>query len=88
MSRRSPLRQETMFPEEKDPAIVKIADRVVELQKEFTASKERKEVQEKSLVGLMKKAGRQKIRHGGMLFEVKETPGKETLKVKAEKKKQ
>jgi len=78
-------KQEQMFPEESDPYIVKVADRVVELKTEKKRTDDKLEVEAKNLLGLMKKAGKPKIRHGGMIFELKETPGKETLKMKEEK---
>jgi len=78
-------KQMQMFPEEKDPQIVKIADRVIELMKESKSMKEKFEVQQNNLIGLMTKMGKAKIRHGGVIIEVKTMDKKEKLKIKEEK---
>lgn len=79
-------KQERLFDEKLDEPIVKAADRVIELRKEKAAVKERLEIQEKNLIGLMKKTNRSRIHHGGFIIEVSMTDPKEKLKFKEPKK--
>lgn len=80
------MKQSKLFDENLDPEIVKIADRCVELEKEEKASKDKLNIQTKNLIGLMTKANKPRIRHGGYLFEISRSESKEKLKIKAEAK--
>jgi hypothetical protein len=79
-------KQEKMFDEQLNPPLVNAADRYVELKNEQTEVKDRLDAQERNLIGLMKKAGKYKIKHQGKIIEISEIPGKEKLKLKENKK--
>ena len=83
MARRE--KQEKIFDESNDPEIVKIADRYIELRKEFKTTKEKLKIQEKNLVGLMRKATKPTIHHGGYTISVS-AEVKDKIKVKEPKK--
>jgi hypothetical protein len=78
-------KQIPIFPPESDPKIVQVADRLIEIIDEVETLKEQKEVEEENLISLMKKAGKTIVRHGGRVFEIKETPSKQRIKVKPDK---
>jgi len=77
-------KQEKLFDEINDPPLVRAADRVIELREEKKSIDEKLEVQEKNLVGLMKKAKKEKIRHGGYLIQVKLSEAKAKISLKQE----
>jgi hypothetical protein len=73
---------ETLFNEDPlDPEAAKIADRYVELIKQFKSVKERKDIQGRNLLGLMRKTNRQKVRHGGYLITVTHKEESDSLKL-------
>lgn len=78
-------KQQRLFDEKLDPPLVQSADRVIELRKEKLVVKERLEIQERNLVGLMRKANKSKISHGGFIIEIT-TTSKDRLSVKESKK--
>jgi hypothetical protein len=78
-------KQIPIFPPESDPKIVQIADRLIEIINDLEANKHKREVAEEYLIGYMKSAGKTQVRHGGRVFEIKETPSKEKIKVKPDK---
>jgi hypothetical protein len=78
-------KQIPIFPPESDPKIVQIADRLVEIINDFEAIKHKREVAEEYLIGYMRSAGKTQVRHGGRVFEIKETPSKQRIKVKPDK---
>lgn len=82
MSRKS--KQERIFNENLDPEIVKTADRYIELRKDLKSTKEKLEVQEKNLIGQMRKANKPTIHHGGYTISVS-TDVKDKIKVKEPK---
>jgi hypothetical protein len=61
-------KQERIFDEKQDPEIVRVADRYIELRKESKLVKEKLEIQEKNLIGLMRKATKPRIEHGGYVI--------------------
>jgi len=77
-------KQEKLFDEINDLPLVRAADRVIELREEKKTRNEKLEVQEKNLVGLMKKAKKEKIRHGGYLIQVKLSEAKAKISLKQE----
>jgi hypothetical protein len=64
-------KQLSLLDEKLEAPIVKAADRYIELLDEKQRIKERLEIQERNLIGLMHKAGKAKIRHGGRDIEIK-----------------
>jgi len=76
-------KQERLFEEVNDPPLVRAADRVIELRGEKTIIGEKLEVQEKNLIGLMQKAKKEKIRHGGYLIQIKLSEAKTKIALKS-----
>lgn len=80
------MKQETMFEKDPlDPQLAKVADRYVELLIEKKRNKEAVEIQGKNLIGLMNKAKKLKIRHGGKVIELARVEERSKLKVKDQK---
>jgi len=77
-------KQEKLFDEINDPPLVRAADRVIELREEKKSIEEKLDVQEKNLIGLMKKAKKEKIRHGGYLIQVKLSEARAKISLKEE----
>lgn len=78
--------QESMFKDDHlDPAIAKVADRFIELTDERKSVKEKYEIQERNLMGMLKKAGLKKIRHAGRIIEINHKDESENLKIKEDK---
>ena len=81
---------ETLFNEDPlDPEAAKIADKCVTLTKEFNTTKEKRDLQFKLLLGLMRKTNRSQIRHGGYIIKIAHKPESDKLQVlppKTEKK--
>ena len=77
-------KQEKLFDEANDPPLVRAADRVIELREEKKSIDEKLEVQEKNLIGLMKRAKKEKIRHGGYLIQIKLSEAKAKISLKEE----
>jgi hypothetical protein len=68
-----------------DNLTANVADRVIDLTAELKVVKEKLEIQEKNLLGLLKKAKKIQVRHRGMLIKVKFTESKEKLVIKGKK---
>jgi hypothetical protein len=68
-----------------DPELAKVADRFIELTKEKKSVKDRFDIQAKNLTGLLKKAGKPRIRHAGVVIEIVHKDEADTVKLKAEK---
>jgi len=77
-----PGKQEKLFEEVNDPPLLRAADRVIELREEKTIVGEKLEVQENNLIGLMQKAGKEKIRHGGYLIQIRLSEAKNKISLK------
>lgn len=78
-------RQQKLFDETNDTPLVRAADRVLELREERKSIDEELEIQEKNLIGLMQKAKKDKIRHGGYLIHIRLSEAKSKLALKKEK---
>ena len=78
-------KQEKFFDEVNDPPLVRAADRVIELRSEKKSISGKLEMQEKNLVGLMRKANKEKIRHGGYVIQVRLSEAKSKISLKKEK---
>jgi hypothetical protein len=78
-------RQQKLFDDTNDAPLVRAADRVLELREERRSIDEELEIQEKNLIGLMQKAKKDKIRHGGYLIQVKLSEAKSKISLKKEK---
>jgi len=78
-------KQLPLFTEKLDAPLVKAADRYIELAAEKKKHAERLDVSSRNLLGLMKKAGKARIRHGGFEIAVKEGKPKESISLKPEK---
>ena len=64
-------KQQQMFKDDPlDPEIAKVADRYVELIVELASTKERREVQERNLSGLMKAKNITKFKHNCHMIEL------------------
>ena len=80
-------KQEQMFEDDKlDPEVAKVADRFIELVKAKKSVKEKFEVQQKNLIGMLNKIGKPRIRHQGCVIEIVHKDESESLKLKEEKK--
>jgi hypothetical protein len=77
-------KQAKLFDDVNDPPLVRAADRVIELREEKKSMDEKLEVQEKNLISLMKKAKKEKIRHGGYLIQIKLSEAKAKISMKEE----
>jgi len=76
------MKQPNMFENDPlDPPLAKAADKVIELREESRTIKERLKIQERNLMGLMVKAKRPKIHHGGKIIEISQIEEKFKLKV-------
>jgi hypothetical protein len=75
-------KQLTLIDDKLDPPVVQAADRVIELMKEKKSVKEKLDIQQRNLIGLLNQAGKAKIRHGGFLISVSVTPGKEKISLR------
>ncbi len=71
-----------------DNPTARTADRVIELTEELKATKEKLEVQEQSMIGLLRKMKKTQIRHKGYTIKVKLTEAKEKISVKGVKQKE
>lgn len=69
-----------------DPQIAKIADRVIELRDAEKSAKQKREVQELNLYGLMEKAGKAKVFHKGWEIIAKKTESKRKISFKPQSK--
>lgn len=78
-------RQQRLFDDTSDTPLLRAADRVLELREERKNIDEALEIQENNLIGLMQKAKRDKIRHGGYLMQIKLSEAKSKLALKKEK---
>ena len=78
-------KQERIFPESDDPQIVKVADRYIELRKEEKSVKEKRDIEEKNLIGLMRKATKNRIEYQGYIITVS-AEDVDKIKVKEPKK--
>lgn len=78
-------RQQRLFDDTSDTPLLRAADRVLELREERKNIDEALEIQENNLIGLMQKAKRDKIRHGGYLIQMKRSEAKSKLALKKEK---
>jgi hypothetical protein len=78
-------RQQKLFDDANDPPLVRAADRVLELREERKSIDEELEIQEKNLIGLMQKAKKDKIRHGGYVIQLKLSEAKSKISLKKEK---
>jgi hypothetical protein len=78
-------KQQRIFEDKNDPEIVKVADRYIELRKELKSTKEKLTVQEANLIGLMRKATKPRLEHGGYTISIS-TDVKDKIKVKEPKK--
>jgi hypothetical protein len=70
MARSKELKQLSLIDDKLETPVVKSADRYIQLVKDASVIKEKKQVQERNLIGLLKKAGKEKILHGGFLIKV------------------
>ena len=78
--------QEPLFKDDElDPAIAKVADRFIELAEQRKTVKDQYEIQERNLMGMLKKAGLKKVRHAGVLIEINHKDESENLKIKIDK---
>ena len=78
--------QVAMFKEDDlDPAITKIADRLIDLHTERKTVKENYEIQEQNLMGMLKKAGLKQIRHGGRIIKIDHKDESENIKITEDK---
>lgn len=77
-------KQEKLFDDVNDPPLVRAADQVIELREEKKSIDEKLEGQEKNLIGLMKKAKKEKIRHGGYLIQIKLSESTTKISLKEE----
>jgi hypothetical protein len=64
-----------------DPEAAKIADRYIQLVKEEKQTKERREIQARNLLGLLRKTNRQQVRHGEYLIKISHKPESEKLQL-------
>lgn len=78
--------QDLYEKDEDDPQIAKIADRVIELRDAEKSAKQKREVQELNLFGLMEKAGKSKVFHKGWEITAKKTESKRKISVKPQTK--
>lgn len=78
-------RQQKLFDETNDTPLVRATDRVLELREERKSLDEELEIQEKNLIGLMEKAKKDRIRHGGYVIQIRLSEAKSKLALKKEK---
>jgi hypothetical protein len=64
-----------------DPEAAKVADRYVQLMKEFQTAKEKRDIQARNLLGLLRKTNRLQVRHGGYLIKVVHKQESDSLKL-------
>lgn len=77
-------KQEKLFGEANDSNLVLGANRIIELREEKKNIKKKLEMQENNLIGLMQKAKKEKIRHGGYLIQIKFSEAKSKILLKQE----
>jgi len=80
-----PKKQEKLFDDVNDSPLIRAADRVIELREEKKSIAEKLEAQEQDLIGLMQKAKKETIRHGGYVIQVKLSEPKSKILLKPEK---
>lgn len=76
------LKQQNLFDEKEDPEVARIADRFVELLDEKRKTNEQLDVQQRNLIGMLHKKGKERVRHKGFLIRVTTSKAKEKLVVK------
>jgi hypothetical protein len=85
------MTDETMFNQDPlDPEAAKVADKYIQAVKEQKQSKDRIELSQAKLLGILRKTNRQQIRHGGYLIKILHKPETDKLQLvgpKSEKKK-
>jgi len=80
-----PKKQEKLFDDVNDSPLSRAADRVLELREEQRTVAEQLQAQEEHLIGLMQKAKKDTIRHGGYVIQVKLSEAKSRITLKPEK---